>query len=399
MEAGKVAEMFGAKLKRKASELSDTVVGTPKFLAPEGELQVPEDMAAEVDYAYIPEPPVFFNVNHVPPQASVYHLRVEDMARVVRAYSCHRQGWTGNGVKVVMADSGFAKHPFFEHYGFNITRVTTPTLSNPELDPSGHGTGESANCLVIAPDCTFVGVKHDDYSAEALETSIAQSPRIITNSWGWDIDTLSAAELQQSDPNMYNEFRDLDRIIKQAVADGICVVFSAGNGHRSFPGNHPDVISAGGVTVQANGALQASSYASSFVSKLFPGRQAPDFCGVVGSSGTSPQKGHIMLPVPNGCELEGENLTPALSNLGWGIFTGTSAAAPQIAGLAALILSANPSLKPADIKSILAATATDVTTGTTANGNTATVGNDLATGSGFVNAFRACLKAQQMIGP
>lgn len=397
-DAGQVEQLFGVKLKRLKVKLGEFADGTREYLEPDQELKVPPALRDLVDFAYMPKPPLFFGMNHVPPMTSTYHLRLEDVARVLRVMTCHRQGWTGKGIKVAMADSGFAKHPFFDHHGFNISRVSTPSLSNPELDTSGHGTGESANCLVIAPDCVFVGVKHDDYSAEALETSLAQNPRVITNSWGWDVDTMTLSELQTQDPNMFNELRDLERIIQGAVADGVCIVFSSGNGHFAFPGSHPEVISAGGTTVLADGAMRASSYASSFRSKLYPGRSVPDFCGIVGeSSQTTPLKGHIMLPVPNGCDLEGENLPTTQQNKGWGIFSGTSAAAPQIAGIVALMLSVNSNLLPAQVKSILASTATDVETGTSGHGETATGGNDLATGSGLINAFRCCLRAQQLL--
>ena len=394
-------KVFGVDLKEKkfASKLAERVVTKESFMTPKVELNVPAELANDIDFVYVPTPPLFFGLDPVPPQASVYHLRVEDVARIIRAYRCHRQGWTGRGVRLAMADSGFARHPFFDLYDFNVTRITTPSTSSPEVDTSGHGTGESANALVIAPDCQFFGIKHDDYSAEALETSLAQNPKVITNSWGWDIDNQNLNSLQTNDPNLYNELVDVERIIKDAIDSGVTVIFSAGNGHRAFPGCMPDVISAGGTTVSATGELSASSYASSFVSKFYPSRNTPDFCGIVGESGTAPLKGHIMLPVPSGCELEGDNMTPAQSNSGWGIFSGTSAAAPQIAGVVALMLSVNPNLKPAEIKGILSSTATDVKKGKTAHGETAKVGKDLATGSGLVNALNACLRAQQLLNP
>ena len=390
---------FGSPLKeiKYSSELSERVVTKDAYLAPQGEIKVPKELKDVIDFVYVPTPPLFFGLNSVPPQSSVYHLRVEDVARILRACRCHRQGWTGRGVRVAMADSGFARHPFFDQYDFNITRVSTPSTSSPEIDTSGHGTGESANVLVTAPDCIFFGVKHDDYSAEALETSLAQNPKVITNSWGWDVDRQSLDSLRNSNPNLYNEVVDIERIIKDAIASGVTIVFSAGNGHRAFPGSLPEVISAGGTSVSATGEFSASSYASSFVSGFYPNRSVPDFCGIVGESGNAPLKGHIMLPVPNGCELEGDNMTLAQKNKGWGIFSGTSAAAPQIAGVVALMLSVNPNLNPSEIKGILSSTATDVQEGKTAHGETATIGKDLASGSGLVNALNACLRAQQLL--
>jgi hypothetical protein len=126
----------------------------------------------------------------------------------------------------------------------------------------------------------------------------------------------------------------LELEVAHAVASGICVVFSAGNGHVSFPGMHPDVISAGGVFVDQNQDLVASDYASAFDSKPFPGRHVPDVCGLVGMQ---PQAIYIMLPMQPGSEIDTQlsgNTFPdgdqTLANDGWGAISGTSAAAPQL---------------------------------------------------------------------
>lgn len=400
LDESRVYEMFGVGVDRRHKETFDKSTGTRDYDAVHGALKLPDQIAEVAEFAYVPQPVEFFAPSFVPPNASVYHLRIADVGRAVGAGRCHRRGWTGRGVRIAMADTGFARHPYFDHHGYNITRVSTPQTSDPAVDDSGHGTGESANALAVAPDCEFVGIKHDDYSALALETSLAQQPNIMTHSWGWNIDRLSKAQLSASDPNTFFELLDVEQIILDAIDDGVVSVFSAGNGHFAFPGSMPDVISAGGVTVQRDGSLDASSYASSFRSQLYPGRRVPDFCGCVGESRPSPPlPGHIMLPVPEGSDLEGENLPASQSQRGWGIFSGTSAAAPQIAGIVALILNAQPGMSPEQVKRILADTARDVTRGSSAHGDGATPGVDFATGAGFVDAFAACLRASQLAVP
>lgn len=369
--------------------------GTSEYLEPEAELTVPVELADTIAFAYVPTPPEFYAPTPIPPNPSVYHLRLSDVANALGAKRCHRRNWTGRGVRVVMADSGFAPHPFFDQGGYTLQRANTPSTTHPAIDESGHGTGECANVFAVAPDCNFTGVKHDDYSAEALETCLALSPQVMTHSWGWDVDRQSYAQLKLNNPNLYNEMKDIEMIIADAIDNGISVVFSAGNGHLAFPGCLPGVISAGGVTVWQDGRLEASSYASSFRSMLYPGRRVPDFCGIVGqASNSQPLKGHIMLPVPHGAELEGENLPQKDSAKGWGIFSGTSAAAPQIAGVIALLYSIKPDLTPAQVRTVLSDTAQDVTAGSSAHDDVSTVGADLATGAGLVDAFAACLRAQ-----
>jgi subtilisin family serine protease len=75
---------------------------------------------------------------------------------------------------------------------------------------------------------------------------------------------------------------------------------------------------------------------------------------------------------------------------GWKVMEGcTSAAAPQIAGVVALLLQKDPTLSPKQIKTILCKTARDVSAGRTASNKNAAVGNDLATGAGLVDALKA----------
>jgi subtilisin family serine protease len=109
---------------------------------------------------------------------------------------------------------------------------------------------------------------------------------------------------------------------------------------------------------------------------------------------------YIMLPIPPNCKIDQERqaIDPdrTKSNDGWAAFSGTSAAAPQIAGVCALLKAKNPKLTPSDIKAILRRTARDVLVG---NSNPdsddnrtpqkAGPGDDGATGAGLVDAFSA----------
>jgi subtilisin family serine protease len=183
--------------------------------------------------------------------------------------------------------------------------------------------------------------------------------------------------------------------IQKAVADGIIVVFSAGNGHYGFPGSLPEVISAGGTYSDHAKLMQASDYASAFASAVYPGRHVPDVCGLVGMQ---PHADYILLPIPPGCEIDREcaffdGTTPMD---GWALFSGTSASAPQIAGACALLKQANPGLSPSEIKQVLRRTAKDVARGRAnpasdeaGQGLPAGPGNDRATGAGLIDIAHA----------
>jgi serine protease AprX len=368
--------------------------GKKQYLAPTSELTVPDDLKDKIEFAYVPRPIQYHAgpPSFIAPQQPVYHLSLDDVRMALGASRCHRRGWTGKGIKVAMADSGFFVHPYFERNGYSLIPTASPGSGDPSIDLVGHGTGEAANIFAMAPDCTVYGVKEGTNAAGTLETCIGLKPHIMTNSWGWDIDTQTKTQLKATDANFYNEMVDIETLLLEAVEAGITVCFSAGNGHHSFPASIKEMIAVGGASLHADGTtIEASNYASSFASKLYAGRKVPDFCGIVGrSSSKTPLAGHIMLPVPPGCELDGENFSPAKKGAGWGIFSGTSAASPQAAGIAALVLGIDKSLSPSQVRSVLQNSATDVATGKSAMGTLAKTGKDDATGSGLINAFKAC---------
>jgi subtilisin family serine protease len=387
------SELFGTSLQpgefSKRDDNRTTL--TSSFLVPQSALQVPDALKDAVDFAYIPRPIELYGPSYRPPSESIAHLHLEDVRAALNAPRAHRQDWTGRGVKVAMVDSGFFPHPFFAANGYKLVASAAPGADKPEEDPSGHGTGECANIFTIAPDCTVYGVKTSLSAATSLEAAIGLGPDVLSNSWGFDVDVQSRDQLEATDPNFFGELVDLETILSDAVQAGIIVIFAAGNSQRAFPACMPQVISAGGVTVLEDGGLEASSFASSFQSVIYPGRNVPDFCGVVGSSGDLPQSNHIMLPVPPTSEFDGSNFPSSRKNTGWGIFSGTSAACPQIAGAAALLKEIRKNVNQEQVRTAFAKTATDIGAGQTAMGDKATAGGaDLATGAGLSSVRSAC---------
>jgi subtilisin family serine protease len=344
-------------------------------------------------------PRYFFSESPIPPAADYWHLRVpEDVAVAGRAAEVHQYGVKGQGVRVAMVDSGWYRHEFFRAQGYTVAPVVlAPGASNPDDDESGHGTGESANILAIAPGCELIPVKMNFVNTTAaFNAAVALVPDIITCSWGSNSPfVLSAADMV------------LAASVAAAVASGITVIFAAGNGHAGFPGQHPDVISAGGVFMGQDGSLQASDYSSAFSSQIYPGREVPDVCGLVGMR---PKAIYIMLPVQPGDNIDVGNSGQVFPNGdqtpaddGWAAFSGTSAAAPQLAGIAALIKQVAPSITPALLKAVLTYAARDVVDGVSGvtplnPGLPAGPGFDGATGAGLADAFSAVLTAYWAAG-
>jgi subtilisin family serine protease len=355
------------------------------------------------------EPRYFMAPSMYAPLKSYWHLRLPgDVSLALNADKAHRAGITGKGIKVAMCDTGWFKHPYFVGRGYNAAPVVLgPAAALPLKDEVGHGTGESANIFAAAPDVSFLPVKMNFVnSTGAFNAAVGLGPDIITCSWGSHHPSgpLSAAD------------QVLAAAIAAAVASGIVVVFSAGNGHYGFPGMHPDVISAGGVFMNSDESLQASNYASAYPGNVYPGRHCPDLCGLVGMK---PKAIYIMFPLEPGDQIDVDNAGGTFPNGdettnsdGWAAFSGTSAAAPQLAGVAALIKQACPKLTPVQVRNIMKSTARDVTAGTSnavqgtpvfPAGYPAGVGPDMATGTGLVDAHKAVMLAKvqclPIIGP
>ena len=392
-------DFFGAKISKQSAEIGpDTKVS---FMATSEEpadalMQAPEEFRSLIEGAVIARPPTYFAASPIPPLAPVhanaypYFMVPDGVAVMLRAARVHRLGVTGKQVVVGMIDTGHHGHPFFGYRGYRVLKtLLAPGASDPSDDTNGHGTGESANIFACAPDCRLRPVKMANDTVGAINTALNSSPKpqVLTNSWGYSLDHPGSS--------IPNWLKPLEAAVANAVAQGVVVCFSAGNGHKAFPGSHPDVISVGGAHVNLPDVsdIEASSYASSFNSTWYPGRACPDVCGLTGkrvniNGGKAPS---LLLPVQEGAALDGIDPTTGSSSDGYGLFSGTSAACPQVAGIVALMLEKDASLTPAKVKEVLKKSARDIKKGTTGNGDTAVSGPDLATGAGLADAKWAYL--------
>lgn len=313
----------------------------------------------------------------------------------IGAAGLHAAGITGRGVTVGIVDSGCdASHPdLADHVAHNVKLVSgeyvnlTPDSSNTivvpvEMSPyqnsdlgSGHGThvagivaadstsDPTGGRFGVAPDaelvCMAVGevlfttavVTAYDY---LLDQPDLLGVDVINNSWG--------NSFRQFDP------RDPVAVATKAVADlGVVVVFAAGNsgyGNAEMSLNpfsqSPWVFSVAAGDLQyrrgdfsSNGLVFDNSEAVQVGAgghTVFTG----DRIGIYHPDFTAPGDGISSTCTPLGAAIPG-----CLPN-GNATASGTSMASPHIAGAAALLLQANPSLGANQIRSALQASATPV---------------------------------------
>lgn len=385
-----VAKVFGTPLVRTAYH---PIEGPPARMQklqavthfePQAELVVPEPLKDLVESARMAPKIIFYGTADAP-ALPYHHLDVpEDVARLIDAHAAHDHGFTGTGVRLCVIDSGFHPHEWYAAHGFAITLLGTNT---PDDDWYGHGTGITTNAMAVAPGAQFFGVKLMDISATAaFQLAQTASPNVITCSWG----------VSPYDPNLRAE-------ILNAIAGGATVCFAVGNGGPvGWPGSMPEVVSVGGVYIDEHGAMQASSYASSGAvvpPGSPPGTPAQQFPHLSGLTGMAPMGIYIAIPTQDGSSCDATfyaggaafpngDQTPSGAD-GWLAASGTSSACPQVAGVAALILQANPTFTPAQVRTALEQCCRDVTVGASASGQAAGPGTDPATGVGLVSGFIA----------
>lgn len=387
--ARRFAEFFATELVEERPRDATALAPGRRILAPRpgAPWRVPETLGLDrlIERVYVQRPPQYFAGERgippldVPPlgpsggTAGKFRLRLpDDVAVLIRAKAAHRQGITGKGVTVAMPDSGFFHHPYFEEQGFSFLAVSAPDAVDAGLDDSGHGTGIAANLFAVAPGANFIGVKQVNKTL-GFRTAVDMGADIVTCSW--------AAELEENAPALPNNLKPFHLEVLDAVRRGVVVCVAAGNGGvRGFPGSMPEVISVGGVHVDASLAYRASDHTSGFASTWFPGRRTPDVCGLCGSKA---EEDYIVMPVPQAAH------GGSVAKQGWYAFSGSSSSTPMVAGVCALLKQAKPSIGPREVKNLLKFTARDIVDGSNANGEAARPGPDGATGYGLVDAARA----------
>ena len=275
-----------------------------------------------------------------------------------------RTSYTGYGITVAVIDTGINyNHPDLDdNYigGLNYYDDYYHPTQNLPADHNGHGThcagiiaAEDNNMGVIgvAPDASLYAVKITEDGESISPTYLIQAINDIARkvyNREVDVDIISISLGTPSLPETYLEC--LQDVINNAYNKGIIVVAAAGNGGSDsvdYPARLEHVIAVGAI----NEDHQRAAF-SNYGAEL-----------------------DLVAPGVNiNSTYSDENLSPLYKTL-----DGTSMAAPMVAGVCALILSANRDLTPDNVTEILKITANDL----------GEPGRDNVYGWGEVNASRA----------
>ncbi|SCF29457.1 S8 family serine peptidase [Micromonospora saelicesensis] len=307
-----------------------------------------------------------------------HHLSLPgDAVRVAGAGELHAAGIRGQGVRVVMVDTGLYDHPHHRQHGYRTSVVAALPQLDPAVDERGHGTAMSALLLAVAPEVSLTMVKMAtegfSFPVAAFQRAVQLEPDVISCSWG----TL------RSEPHLHLE-------VANAIRRGCTVLFAAGNGSTDRPTAMfqsvatPGAITVGGVHIGPDGALRAADLASSYRSAVFPGRAVPD---VSGPCGMLPNGNYIVFPTQPGCLFDRRNskYDGTGADDGWLVSSGTSGATAYAAGVVALAIQQG---RASTVES-LAADCVPVTQGRSITGDECGGASpNPATGHGLLTAHR-----------
>ncbi|PYS98298.1 MAG: hypothetical protein DMF63_16730 [Acidobacteria bacterium] len=235
-----------------------------------------------------------------------------------------------------------------------------PVENLPTTDVSGHGTfvggviaasGASSNGKFggTAPGAKLLGLSSGDLN---LMYVLAGFDYLLQKASAYNVRVVNCSF---SANTVYDENDPVNVATKMLTDRGINVVFSAGN---SGPGNGTMNPYAVAPWVVGVGATDDRSSLASYSSR--------------GNFGNDLQHPTLVAPGTNVVSLRAPGTVTGTTGLGgadaqrlaltelpyYTTATGTSFSAPQVAGAIALMLEANPSLSPAEVKDILSRTAT-----------------------------------------
>lgn len=449
LDAAAIAQLitpFGLEQVKPVEGLPHTFVFRTTATATENPLKIsnrlmqyPQVLVAEPNVAvctqslYRPKDPVYpkqWHLNHtgganLAPRSHVFAESAWDLTRGVRSV-----------VVAVMDDAIDLNHPDFQGIG----KIVAPRDFNdndfmplPGLPDDNHGTAcagvavaeeNGMGAVGIAPGCALMPLRTSGYlDDEAIEQlfgwAMTQGAAVISCSWG-----AAAVEF----PLSLRQRNALTRAASEGRnGKGCVIVFAAGNANRPINGTinekgwvddviqgptrwlngfavHPDVIAVAACT-SLNRKAVYSNWGKE-IAVCAPSNNAPPGMGLQ-------QMGYVYTPptVQTGLEGLGIVTTDRVGGSGYSTtdlasdFGGTSSACPLVAGVAALVLSANPNLMAAEVRQILQQTADKIVDPNPdpqfgfRKGTYEAGGRSDWFGYGKVNAFKAVQAAQQRQAP
>ena len=273
---------------------------------------------------------------------------------LVNAPEAWARGYTGQGIVVAVLDTGVDRNHadlagniwtnggeiandgldndgngyVDDVYGWNFANGNNNTLDGNRHGTHVAGTIAAANngfgATGVAYNSRIMPVKVLSDSGSGSYSGVAQGIRYAVDN-GADVINMSLGGGSTDSA--------VQSALQYASSRGVIVVMAAGNAGAAQPGYPASSATSWGLAV---GAVDSSNQMASFSNR----------------AGSNSSMRYVTAP--------GVQVYSTLPNGGYGFLSGTSMAAPHVAGVVALMLSANPNLTDAQVRQIITATAGNV---------------------------------------
>jgi serine protease AprX len=281
-------------------------------------------------------------------------------AENIRPFYADNEKYRATMPTIAIVDSGIDKNRADFDGGARVIHeeVITQLLPNSPGDGRGHGTfvagiaaGSAPNQAGAAPAANLVSVDTmDDRGMARTSDVIAAAEWIYKHRVEYNIRVVNMS-LHSTTPSNFTK-DPLDKAVEKLWFSGVVVVVAAGNYGKPYgpsgvpyaPGNDPFVITVGAVDLEGSTNVKKHDIASwSAYGYTMDGFRKPEIAAA----------GRYMIgPVPVASSLPRERVEHVVSP-GYMRLSGTSFAAPIVAGAAAQILARHPSWTPDQVKGAL----------------------------------------------
>ncbi len=266
-------------------------------------------------------------------------------------------GFTGAGVGVAIADTGVDDF----HPDLNL-QPNCFTAYSSCADGHGHGTHVAGIVAALNNDQGVVGVAPDAalHAVKVLSDSGSGSDATIMAGLDWVLQqggSIRVVNMSLGRPGTVNDNPALHQLVQQLAAQHVIVVVAAGNDARSevwqqIPAAYPEVVSVASTTAEAGSSR--CRYAAGIAA------DTASYFTTDGSGISISAPGARRENISRGCFIQSEGILSLAPGGGLARMSGTSMAAPHVAGAVAQYLQRNPGWGVNEVKQQLAADADQV---------------------------------------